>query len=56
MVVTHNHVTGLLAAKWRSKTKPCSNQFSTPRDVFIKTRISSLIQAILPLSIEAAPI
>ena len=67
MVVTHNRVTGLLAAKWLSKTKTCSNQFSTSRDVplkqqkkllsiFIKTRISSLIQAILPLSIEAAPI
>ena len=67
VVVTHNRVTGLLAAKWLSKTKKCSNQFSTSRYVplkqqrkvlskFIKTRISSLIQAILPLSIEAAPI
>ena len=67
MVVTHNRVTGLLAAKWLSKTKTCSNQFSPSRDVplkqerkllskYIKTRISSLTQAILPLSIEAAPI
>ena len=67
MVVTHNRVTSLFAAKWLSKTKTCLNQFSTFRDVlleeqgkilfiFIKTRISSLIQAILPLSIEAAPI
>ena len=67
MVVAHNRVTGLLAAKWLSKTKTCLNQFSTSRDVpltqqrkrlsiFIKTRISSLIQATLPLQIEAAPI
>ena len=34
MVVTHNRVTGLLAAKWISKTKTCSNQFSTPRDIY----------------------
>ena len=67
MVVTQNRATGLLAAKWLSKTKTSSNNFSPFRDVplqqqrkllsiFIKTRISSLIQAILPLSIEAAPI
>ena len=33
MVVTHNCVAGLLAAKWFSETKTCSNQFSKSRDV-----------------------
>ena len=43
MVVTHNRATGLLAAKWLSKTKTCSNQFSPFRDVPLKQQRGTFV-------------
>ena len=36
MEEAHNFAKGVWAAKWLSKTKTCSNQFSPSRDVPLK--------------------